>query len=66
MQPVEVNGTPGALVFDRQERVIGVTVLEIAAGEIKAIRSVANPDKLSHLGPVGNLGWVIAERSSGA
>ena len=63
MQPVEVNGAPGALVFDRQERVIGVTVLEIAAGEIRAIRSVANPDKLTHLGPVGNLGWVIeAER----
>jgi RNA polymerase sigma-70 factor (TIGR02957 family) len=59
IQPTEVNGAPGALVFDRQERVIGVTVLEIADGEIKAIRSIANPDKLSHLGPVGNLGWVI-------
>jgi RNA polymerase sigma-70 factor (ECF subfamily) len=59
LRPVEVNGTPGAIVFDRQERVIGVTVLEIAAGQIKAIRSIANPDKLSHLGPVGNLGWVI-------
>jgi RNA polymerase sigma-70 factor (ECF subfamily) len=63
MRPTEVNGGPGALFFDRQERVIGVTALEIADGEIKAIRSVANPDKLSHLGPVGNLGWVIeAER----
>ncbi|HKZ15066.1 MAG TPA: RNA polymerase sigma-70 factor [Solirubrobacterales bacterium] len=63
MQPVQINGAPGLLVFDRQERVIGVTALEIADGEIKAIRSVANPDKLSHLGPVGNLGWVIdAER----
>ena len=63
MQPVQINGAPGVLVFDRQERVIGVTALEIADGEIKAIRSVANPDKLSHLGPVGNLGWVIdAER----
>jgi RNA polymerase sigma-70 factor (TIGR02957 family) len=59
LRPVEVNGTPGAIVFDAQERVIGVTVLEIAAGQIKAIRSIANPDKLSHLGPVGNLGWVV-------
>jgi hypothetical protein len=63
MRPTEVNGAPGALYFDRQDRVVGVTSLEIADGEIKAIRSVANPDKLSHLGPVGNLGWVIeAER----
>jgi RNA polymerase sigma-70 factor (ECF subfamily) len=59
MRPVEINGAPGALVFDRQERLVGVTVLEITGGEIKAIRSIANPDKLSHLGPVGNLGWVI-------
>jgi RNA polymerase sigma-70 factor (ECF subfamily) len=63
MRPAEVNGAPGAQYFDRQDRLVGVTALEIADGEIKAIRSIANPDKLSHLGPVGNLGWVIeAER----
>jgi RNA polymerase sigma-70 factor (TIGR02957 family) len=63
LQPTEVNGGPGALVFDDRQRLVGVTALEIADGEIKAIRSVANPDKLAHLGPVGNLGWVI--RSAG-
>ena len=63
LRPTEVNGGPGALYFDRQDRVIGVTALEIDGSEITEIRSVANPDKLSHLGPVGNLGWVIeAER----
>jgi RNA polymerase sigma-70 factor (ECF subfamily) len=55
----EINGAPGALVFDDRQRLIAVTALEIADGEIKAVRSVANPDKLSHLGPVGNLGWLI-------
>jgi RNA polymerase sigma-70 factor (ECF subfamily) len=55
----EVNGAPGALVFDDRQRLVAVTALEIADGEIKAVRSVANPDKLSHLGPVGNLGWLI-------
>lgn len=60
MRQVEVNGGSGAQYFDRQDRLVGVTALEIVDGEIKAIRSVANPDKLSHLGPVGNLGWVIA------
>ena len=59
LRPTEVNGGPGILVFDDRERLIGVTALEIADGEIKAIRSISNPDKLGHLGPVGNLGWVI-------
>jgi RNA polymerase sigma-70 factor (ECF subfamily) len=58
-RPTEVNGSPGMLVFDRQRRLVGVTALTIADGEIKAIGSIANPDKLRHLGPVGNLGWVL-------
>ena len=57
---VEVNGGPGLLVFDDAQRLVGVTALDIADGEIKAISSVANPDKLGHLGaPVGNLGTLI-------
>jgi len=62
-RPTEINGAPGTLIFDNQQRLIGVTALNIADGEIKSIGSIANPDKLKHLGPVGNLGWVIrAER----
>ncbi len=62
-RPTEINGAPGTLIFDNQQRLIGVTALDIADGEIKSIGSIANPDKLRHLGPVGNLGWVIrAER----
>jgi RNA polymerase sigma-70 factor (ECF subfamily) len=59
LRPTEVNGGPGVLVFDDRQRLVGVTALEITDGEIKAIRSISNPDKLGHLGPVGNLGWVI-------
>ena len=60
---VEVNGGPGLLVFDDAQRLVGVTALDIADGEIKAISSVANPDKLRHLGaPVGNLGTLIKVR----
>jgi RNA polymerase sigma-70 factor (TIGR02957 family) len=55
----EVNGGPGALFFDDRRRLVGVTALEIADGEIKAVRTVSNPDKLGHLGPVGNLGRLI-------
>ena len=54
LRPVEVNGGPGALLLDAQQRPIGVWALEIAGGEITSIRSIVNPDKLTHLGPVGD------------
>jgi RNA polymerase sigma-70 factor (ECF subfamily) len=63
LHPTEVNGGPGILVFDDRQRLVGVTAFEIADGEIKAFRSISNPDKLGHLGPVGNLGWVINSKS---
>jgi RNA polymerase sigma-70 factor (ECF subfamily) len=59
LRQVEVNGGPGALFFDDRQRLVGVTALEIVDGEIKGIGSIANPDKLRHLGPVGNLGAVL-------
>jgi len=52
MRPVEVNGGPGALYLDEDARLIAVVSLEIADGRIAGIRSVFNPDKLRHLGPV--------------
>jgi RNA polymerase sigma-70 factor (ECF subfamily) len=39
--------------------VIGVWALEIAGGEITGIRSVVNPEKLSHLGPVADFGEIL-------
>ena len=59
----EVNGGPGALFFDDRRKLVGVTALEIADGEIKAVRTVSNPDKLGHLGPVGNLGRLVKQKS---
>lgn len=50
LQRVEVNGSPGMLLFDGQQLLTGVLVLEIAGGQITAIRSINNPDKLAHLG----------------
>ncbi len=54
IRPVEVNGEPGALFLDGEERVVGVWSLEIAGGRIATVRSIVNPDKLAHLGPVGD------------
>jgi RNA polymerase sigma-70 factor (TIGR02957 family) len=54
IQPVEINGTPGALLLDGEGRLVGVWALEIAGGEIVALNSIVNPDKLAHLGPVAD------------
>jgi hypothetical protein len=55
----EVNGQPGALFFDREGRLIGVMILDVAEGQIQAVSSIVNPDKLGHLGPVADLGALL-------
>ena len=50
-----VNGQPGAVTYDAGGRVVNVFALEIAGGTVQAIRSVVNPDKLGHLGPVSDV-----------
>jgi RNA polymerase sigma-70 factor (TIGR02957 family) len=50
-----VNGQPGAVAYDAGGRVISVFELDIADGLVQAIRSVVNPDKLAHLGPVSDV-----------
>ena len=57
--PREVNGEPGALYLDGQQRLIAVVALDTAGGQITAISSIVNPDKLRHLGPVGDLGSLL-------
>jgi RNA polymerase sigma-70 factor (ECF subfamily) len=54
LRPVEINGTPGALLLDGEARLVGVWALEIAGEEIVALNSIVNPDKLGHLGPVAD------------
>jgi SnoaL-like domain len=51
---VEVNGGPGALYLDAQQRLISVLALDIADGQITSIRGIINPDKLTHLGPIAD------------
>jgi RNA polymerase sigma-70 factor (TIGR02957 family) len=55
LRPVEVNGGPGALFLDGEQRLIGVLGLEIADGHITSISSIVNPDKLTHLGPLADI-----------
>jgi RNA polymerase sigma-70 factor (ECF subfamily) len=51
---VDVNGQPGAIFLDPEGRVLSVMALEIADGQVQGIRSIVNPDKLQHLGPVAD------------
>jgi RNA polymerase sigma-70 factor (TIGR02957 family) len=55
----EINGAPGALYLDDQQRLIGVMALDICDGQITRISSIVNPDKLRHLGPVGDFGSLV-------
>jgi RNA polymerase sigma-70 factor (TIGR02957 family) len=59
---VEVNGHPGAMVLDREGGLLAVWALDIADGQVQAVSSVVNPDKLRHLGPLADL-RALRERS---
>ena len=65
---VEVNGQPGAVALDADDRVISVIALDIADGRVQGVRSIVNPDKLSHVGPVADLRELLrrASRARGA
>jgi RNA polymerase sigma-70 factor, ECF subfamily len=60
----EVNGQPGALVLDADGRITNVFVLDVADGAVQTIRSVINPDKLHHLGPVADVRALMRELRS--
>ena len=61
MEQRELNGQPGAIIRDRDGKVVGTMMLDVIGGQIQTIRSVANPDKLGHVGPVADA-WAIARK----
>jgi RNA polymerase sigma-70 factor (ECF subfamily) len=63
VRQVEVNGQPGALLLDPEQRIVSVVALEISAGEIQAVRSIVNPDKIGHLGPVADMRALLEQRA---
>jgi RNA polymerase sigma-70 factor (ECF subfamily) len=56
LRPVEVNGGPGALYLDAQQRLLAVVALEVTGGQVTSISAIVNPDKLTRLGPVADFG----------
>jgi RNA polymerase sigma-70 factor, ECF subfamily len=59
LEPREVNGQPGAIFRDRDNKVLFALALDVLDGQIQTIRSVSNPDKLAHVGPVADA-WAVA------
>ncbi|MFI6518061.1 RNA polymerase sigma-70 factor [Spirillospora sp. NPDC050679] len=55
VEPHEVNGQPGAIFRDPDGRVLNAWALDVLDGRVQTIRTVSNPDKLGHMGPVGDV-----------
>jgi RNA polymerase sigma-70 factor (ECF subfamily) len=62
LEPVGVNGQPGALVRAQDGSLIGVMTVDIVDGQVQTFRSVISPGKLQHLGPLADLAEVLDQR----
>src|SRR3954452_2488283 len=56
LEPVWVNGQPGFRTVDAQVRLVNVFSFDVFGGQVTAIHSIVNPDKLAHLGETSELG----------
>ncbi|MFF8599799.1 RNA polymerase sigma factor SigJ [Streptomyces sp. NPDC015232] len=63
LRPAWVNGAPGVVLYDAEDRVLSVVELDLAEdGRVGAVHSLTNPDKLGHLGRVSDQGLLPRER----
>jgi RNA polymerase sigma-70 factor (ECF subfamily) len=60
-----LNGQPGAIFRDREGRVLNTWTVDILGGRIQAIRTVLNPEKLGHVGPVADA-WAVLQEATAA
>jgi RNA polymerase sigma-70 factor (ECF subfamily) len=58
LEACELNGQPGAIFRDQDGKVVSTFVLDVFGGQVQTIRSVGNPDKLRHVGPVADV-WAL-------
>jgi RNA polymerase sigma-70 factor (ECF subfamily) len=63
LEPHEVNVQPGAILRDRDGKILNTWALDILDGRIQTIRTVTNPDKLGHVGPVADA-WAAAREAN--
>ncbi|MET7759189.1 RNA polymerase sigma-70 factor [Streptomyces sp. NPDC005389] len=58
MEPCQVNGQPGAIFRDRDAKIVHTWTIDFLDGRVQAIRTVSNPEKLGHMGPVADA-WTV-------
>src|SRR5689334_22880387 len=63
IEPVTVNGSPGLRVLDPARRLVNVLAIDFRDGRVAEVRSIVNPDKMRHLGPVANAAELLAGES---
>ncbi len=63
---VWVNGQPGALLLGPGEQLVGVMALDIADGQVQGVSSIVNPDKLRHIGTVGDMRELLRRSAEAA
>jgi RNA polymerase sigma-70 factor (TIGR02957 family) len=64
LRPTWVNGQPGVLAYDADDSLIAVIAFDVLDGQVQAIRTVANPEKLRHIGPISRT-WHLRWRDRG-
>jgi RNA polymerase sigma-70 factor (ECF subfamily) len=59
----EVNGQPGAMFLDPDGRLMYVMTIDVADGRVQTVRSIINPAKLRHLGPLADVRRLMHARA---
>jgi RNA polymerase sigma-70 factor (ECF subfamily) len=62
LEPAWVNGQPGARFLAPDGALINVVAVDVLDGQVQAVRSVVNPEKLGHLGPLADVTALLAGR----
>ena len=65
MRPTELNGQPGVMFVDGEGRIASVMCVDVADGVVQTVRSIINPEKLAHLGPVADVRAMLREGPTG-
>ena len=61
LDPTRANGQPGLLLRTHDDKILGVLTVDIGDDAVIGVRNQINPDKLGHLGEVGDLNGLISQ-----
>lgn len=61
LELAQANGQPAALTIGPAGELLGVLAIDIVDGRVAGLRNQINPDKLGHLGEIGDLTALLRE-----